>query len=112
MEYERELGAALQAARRAGEVIREAYASFEAIADPRIDISTAADRAAQEVILQYLHQAYPDDGLCAEEQTPTVAAGPRSANRVWIVDPIDGTRGFASKNGEFSTMIALVDGER
>src|SRR5436190_20830111 len=100
MEYERELGAALEAARRAGEVIRQAYASFERIDDPRIDISTAADRAAQEVILQYLHRAYPADGLCAEESTATLASGPPSASRLWVVDPIDGTRGFASKNGE------------
>lgn len=112
MDYQQELQAAREAARRAGDVIKKAYASFEAISNPRIDISTEADRAAQEVILQYLHHEFPADGLCAEERTPTLAASPASARRTWIVDPIDGTRGFAMKNGEFSTMIALVDDDR
>jgi 3'(2'), 5'-bisphosphate nucleotidase len=43
--------------------------------------------------------------LCAEEGAETANAG---ASRVWVVDPIDGTRGFAMKNGEFSVMIALT----
>src|SRR2546426_9940192 len=106
MDYGREFEAALKAGRLAAEVIRSAYASFEAVANPRIDISTEADRAAQETILQYVHQVFPEDALCAEEGTPTLAAGPAAAPRIWIVDPIDGTRGFATKNGEFSTMIA------
>jgi 3'(2'), 5'-bisphosphate nucleotidase len=112
MQYRDELKAAREAARRANDVILRAYASFEAIANPRIDISTEADRAAQEVILQYLREEFPADALCAEEATPTLKAAPASAPRVWVVDPIDGTRGFATKNGEYSTMIALLDGDQ
>jgi 3'(2'), 5'-bisphosphate nucleotidase len=110
MPYEKELQTALEAARRAGRVIMKLYESFTAIADAPIDISTQADRDAQEAILRHLHAAFPDDALCAEETTPTLAAVPdRSGGRVWIVDPIDGTRGFAKKIGEFSVMIALAE---
>ena len=47
--------------------------------------------------------------MCAEEETATLAAAAHTGERLWIVDPIDGTRGFARKNGEFSVMIGFVD---
>jgi 3'(2'), 5'-bisphosphate nucleotidase len=47
--------------------------------------------------------------LCAEEATATLQGAAATGPRVWIVDPIDGTRGFARKNGEFSVMIAFVE---
>src|SRR5262249_4266132 len=49
-----------------------------------------------------------NDALCAEENTATLATMPHVGPRLWIVDPIDGTRGFAQKNGEFSVMIGFV----
>jgi 3'(2'), 5'-bisphosphate nucleotidase len=107
--FEAEIVAALEAARRAGDLILKHYASFEKIADAPADISTIADRESQEVILQHLHSAFPDDALCAEETTPSLAGVSRLGQRLWIVDPIDGSRGFARKNGEFSVMIAFVD---
>jgi 3'(2'), 5'-bisphosphate nucleotidase len=103
-----ELQAALEAARRAGDIILEAYQRFEAIPDARADISTDADRRSQEAILSYLHAQFPGDALCAEEQTPTLASAAHTGPRLWIVDPIDGTRGFAKKNGEFTAMIGFV----
>ncbi len=110
MSFAKELSTALEAARRAGEVILGHYASFEKIENAPIDISTIADREAQEIILQLLHSAFPKDALCAEETTPTLADTARVGPRLWIVDPIDGSRGFAKKNGEFSVMIAFVEG--
>ena len=112
MAYEQELEAALEAAEAAGQHIRAAYEAFEAIPDARADITTDADRQAQEIILRHLHGRFPDDALCAEEQTPTLAGRAHSGERLWIVDPIDGTRGFAQKNGEFSVMVAFVEGGR
>jgi 3'(2'), 5'-bisphosphate nucleotidase len=109
MRYEMELRAALDAARQAGRIILEAYAHFQAIPDAPANITTEADRQSQEAILQHLQSVFPDDALCAEENTPTLAAGIKSAPRQWIVDPIDGTRGFAQKKGEFSVMVALCD---
>jgi len=112
MHEEPDLKAALEAATLAGRVVLEAYADFQAIPNARADISTEADRQAQEAILGLLHARFPNDALCAEEQTPTLAQAARTGSRVWVVDPIDGTRGFAQKNGEFSIMVALVEGEK
>jgi 3'(2'), 5'-bisphosphate nucleotidase len=109
MRYQAELTAALDAARKAATRILELYASFTAIPDAAIDITTQADQDAQEIILQSLRQSYPGDAFQAEEATPTLAACLRAGPRVWVIDPIDGTRGFAQKNGEFSIMIALVE---
>jgi 3'(2'), 5'-bisphosphate nucleotidase len=109
MPYEHELQAALQAAELAGRGIMEAYRTFQAIPDARADISTEADRQSQELILHHLHHLFPSDRLCAEEATPALAlSGPGA--RAWVVDPIDGTRGFAMKNGEFSVMVGLIAG--
>jgi 3'(2'), 5'-bisphosphate nucleotidase len=108
MPYGRELEAALAAADLAGAVILEHYARFAAIADAPVSISTAADRASQETILRHLHRHFPGDAYCAEEDTPALAAATRTGHRIWVVDPIDGTRGFAMKIGEFSVMIAFV----
>ncbi len=108
----KELLVALAAAEAAGRLIRKHYDAFVAIPDARSDISTDADCASQELILNRIRAAFPDDALCAEEATETLRTAPRSGSRLWIVDPIDGTRGFAVKNGEFSVMIAFVrDGE-
>jgi 3'(2'), 5'-bisphosphate nucleotidase len=109
MLYEAELATARAAAAAASTVIATAYAEFQAIPDAPMDISTHADRAAQDTILNHLFAAYPDDAFCAEENTATLASLKRHGGRIWIVDPIDGSRGFARKNGEFSVMIALVD---
>jgi 3'(2'), 5'-bisphosphate nucleotidase len=110
-DFQRELDTALDAATEAGRVILDQYERFDAIPDARADISTQADRDAQEVILQILHRAFPNDTLRAEEKTPSLADAPSTAPRCWIVDPIDGTRGFAKKNGEFSVMVALLEAQ-
>jgi 3'(2'), 5'-bisphosphate nucleotidase len=109
MAHERELDSAREAAWQAGRVILDAYRQFQAIPDAPIDISTEADRQAQETILNYLKKIFPGDALCAEEQTPALAGAASVGSRLWVVDPIDGTRGFARKNGEFSVMIAFVE---
>jgi 3'(2'), 5'-bisphosphate nucleotidase len=109
MPYEVELQAALEAAGEASRRILELYEPFVAIPDARADITTEADRDSQELILQALHARFPADAFCAEEQTPTLAACARSGERLWIIDPIDGSRGFAQKNGQFSVMVALVE---
>ena len=107
--HQREQEVALEAARLAGEYLHKEYASFQVIPNAPADISTAADRQSQEIILKHLHAAFPDDALCAEEETQALAGIAATGRRLWIVDPIDGTRGFAQKNGEFAVMIALVE---
>ena len=64
-----DLQAALEAARLAGDYIRREYEQFIPIPDAPANISTDIDRGSQELILQFLHKRFPDDGLCAEENT-------------------------------------------
>jgi 3'(2'), 5'-bisphosphate nucleotidase len=107
--YERELETALQAARLAGQYLQAEYERFQVIPDAPADISTDADRQSQEIILQALRQAFPGDAFSAEETTASLQGSRQTGERIWIVDPIDGTRGFARKNGEFSVMIGFVE---
>lgn len=111
-DYRTELAAAREAARHASELLRTEYEKFTAIPDAPVTISTHADKASQELILAFLHERFPDDALCAEESTPAFDRVPKSGPRAWVVDPIDGTRGFAKKIGQFSVMIGLlIDGQ-
>lgn len=109
MSHDRELEIALSAAGAAGQALVRLYAAFEVVADAPADITTDADRQSQEIILHSLKAAFPGDALCAEEETSALAGAASIGERLWIVDPIDGTRGFARKNGEFSVMIAFVE---
>lgn len=72
------------------------------------DPVTAADRQAEAVIRALIEETYPDDGIIGEEQG-TVRP---DASRVWIIDPIDGTRAFISGLPVWGTLVGLkVDGK-
>lgn len=71
---------------------------------------TEADHAANGVIVPGLREAFPGDAILSEESRDDRSR--LDAHRVWIVDPLDGTKEFLAENGEFSIMIGLVeDGE-
>jgi 3'(2'), 5'-bisphosphate nucleotidase len=106
--FDRELQVALDAAADASRLILNHYARFEVIPDAPASITTDTDRASQELILQRLRKAFPGDAVGAEEETASLAGTVRTGPRLWIIDPIDGTRGFARKNGEFAVMIAFL----
>lgn len=93
----------------AGEKILEIYGS-DAMATTKGDGSpvTAADTAAEAVILARLAEVAPGVAIVAEEEA---AAGrvPAAADRLFLVDPLDGTKEFLSRNGEFTVNIALVE---
>jgi 3'(2'), 5'-bisphosphate nucleotidase len=71
---------------------------------------TAADRAANECILAGLAAAFPEDPVLSEESADLRTR--LDSERVWIVDPLDGTKEFLAQNGEFSIMIGLVENGR
>ncbi|MGL6076951.1 MAG: inositol monophosphatase family protein [Fimbriiglobus sp.] len=108
LDLQAELACALEAAELAAAYARQEYEAFEVIPNAPASISTHVDHHCQELILQHLRKHFPQDGICAEEKTPSAENTPDNTERVWVVDPIDGTRGFAKKNGEFSIMIALT----
>lgn len=70
------------------------------------DPQTAADRAANRYIVEELRRRFPQDGILAEE-SPEEWRGARH-ERVWMVDPLDGTKEFLERNGEFVVQIGLT----
>ena len=103
------LDALLPIARAAGAVIMEIYASdFEVLAKKDASPVTQADEAAEKVICAALNVLTPDIPVVAEE---AFSAGGQweLGRRFWLVDPLDGTREFVSRNGEFTVNIALIE---
>ncbi len=68
---------------------------------------TQADRLANEIIVQRLGREFPEDGILAEESIDT--ARRLAKNRVWMIDPLDGTTGFIQGNGDFAVQIGLSE---
>ncbi|HEX7176245.1 MAG TPA: 3'(2'),5'-bisphosphate nucleotidase CysQ [Pyrinomonadaceae bacterium] len=106
--YERELGVALELARASGAAALEYYGGplrVEHKGDTDEPV-TAADRAVNELIVTGLARAFPDDGILAEESVDTDRRLARA--RAWMVDPLDGTRGFIAGSGDFAVQIGLA----
>jgi myo-inositol-1(or 4)-monophosphatase len=109
MSYERELDVAREAAEAAGAALRRHYEqgteTWEKSEDNPV---TLADLESDRIIHEHLGRAFPDDAILSEE---TVSDASRLEKaRVWIVDPMDGTKEFTRKIPEFGASIALVDG--
>jgi 3'(2'), 5'-bisphosphate nucleotidase len=99
-----------QAALRAGAVVMSVYSSDFGVYRKDDDSPvTQADEQAEALIVAALQALEPDTPIVAEE---AVAAGrtPAIADRFWLVDPLDGTREFIQRNGEFTVNIALIEG--
>lgn len=108
----RELDVALAVARRASTLILAIYATpFTVEMKGPNDPVTRADLEANTLICAALAEAFPGDAIVAEEsapETPEATSALVRRERVWFVDPIDGTREFADRNGEFAVMIGLA----
>ena len=104
------LDTAERAAFAAGEAILEIYASDFAV-ERKSDASpvTLADGTAEAIILKHLAEATPDIPVIAEEQAEALGLPDRIPARFWLVDPLDGTKEFIRRNGEFTVNIALVE---
>lgn len=98
---------ARRAARAAGAAAMRFYSTSESEIKADRSPVTKADYAANDVIVESLRMTFPADAVLSEESEDS--SGRLSAERVWIVDPLDGTREFLSQNGEFSVMIGLVE---
>ncbi len=103
---DRELEAALEAARRAGSLALRYFGGGVAVTlKPDQTPVTQADREAEQAIVERLAAAFPDTGFLGEEFG---ARGPQ--DRRWIVDPVDGTRNFVRGIPYWATLIALEEG--
>jgi 3'(2'), 5'-bisphosphate nucleotidase len=113
--FEQELRLALRLARDAGAAILDYYGGPLHVERKTGDNNysepvTVADRAANELIVRGIREAFPGDGILAEESVDTERRLGKA--RVWMVDPLDGTRGFIARSGDFAVQIGLaVDGE-
>lgn len=97
----------------AAKLVMEVYARpFDVEYKGPQDPVTEADRRANTLICERLERAFPGVPIVAEESDPSTFSGYRSADRVFFVDPVDGTREFVDKNGEFAVMIGLLEGSR
>jgi 3'(2'), 5'-bisphosphate nucleotidase len=106
-DLQHELDVAMRLARRAGETITRHYQTGLAVDRKAGDEPvTAADRAADDLIATGLRSAFPGDGLLTEESDDDLVR--LEKDRVWIVDPLDGTTEFIAETGEFVVQIALT----
>jgi 3'(2'), 5'-bisphosphate nucleotidase len=104
------LAAAIDAALDAGREILDVYAGDFDVARKRDQSPvTLADGRAEAVILARLAAASPDIPVISEEQAEADGLPAAAAERFWLVDPLDGTKEFIKRNGEFTVNIALVE---
>jgi len=99
-------------AREAGREILEVYAAGAIAPTAKADNSplTAADLRSHRLIVQRLGELIPGVPLLSEESASVLPAVRAAWQRYWLVDPLDGTREFLSRNGEFTVNIALIEG--
>ncbi len=99
-------------AEQAGEQILAVYESADFQVESKADDTplTRADRAAHEVIEAGLRDLAPRVPQLSEEGDEVAAAERGAWGLYWLIDPLDGTREFIKRNGEFTVNIALVEG--
>jgi 3'(2'), 5'-bisphosphate nucleotidase len=100
----------LEIANEAARLVLEIYETpfsvdFKGPKDP----VTAADRRANDLICRKLADAFPGVPIVAEESDPATFSGYQKRERIFFVDPLDGTAEFVGRNGEFVVMIGLVE---
>jgi 3'(2'), 5'-bisphosphate nucleotidase len=98
-------------AQQAGKEILEVYGTdFESRAKADDSPLTEADLRAHRLIVAALHELTPDIPVLSEESAEIPFSQRSQWSRYWLVDPLDGTREFVSRNGEFTVNIALISG--
>jgi len=100
-------------AHKAGLAILEVYETdFEVIDKADDSPLTQADLAAHRVLVAGLAELTPDIPVLSEEEKAPEYSVRKSWQRYWIIDPLDGTKEFVNRNGEFTINVALIDGHQ
>jgi 3'(2'), 5'-bisphosphate nucleotidase len=110
--FKAEIEVAADLARAAGAVLLKHYHSPFLVeqkvnALQETEEVTAADREANELIVRRLLSEFPDDGVLAEESADSEDRLRR--DRVWLIDPMDGTKNFIQRDGDFAVQIGLAE---
>ena len=101
----------IEITRRAGDAILAVYREdFDVQTKGDDSPLTQADLAAHRVIVEGLARLAPEVPVLSEESSPPVFAERRQWSRYFLVDPLDGTKEFVNRNGEFTVNIALIEG--
>jgi 3'(2'), 5'-bisphosphate nucleotidase len=110
VDYRALLELADAAAAAAGAAILGVYGGDFTVAQ-KADASpvTLADQLAEAVVLAKLGAATPDIPVIAEERAAAYGLPGAAPPRFWLVDPLDGTKEFIKRNGEFTVNIALIE---
>ncbi|MFZ2447651.1 MAG: 3'(2'),5'-bisphosphate nucleotidase CysQ [Syntrophobacteraceae bacterium] len=100
-----------QLARQAGGAVLEVYGTdFEVRRKEDWSPLTLADTRSHRIIADALRSRYPDIPVLSEEGKSVPFEQRRKWERFWLVDPLDGTKEFVKRNGEFTVNIALIEG--
>jgi 3'(2'), 5'-bisphosphate nucleotidase len=103
----------LQLARAAGTAILKIYnTDFDVEHKQDNSPLTEADLASHRTIVSTLERLTPDIPILSEESANIPFETRNSWHRYWLIDPLDGTREFIKRNGEFTVNIALIEGDR
>jgi myo-inositol-1(or 4)-monophosphatase len=104
-----ELATAVEAARAAARIQMDLYERLESVDfKSEKDVVTEADHRSEEAILEIIGKAFPADAFLAEES----GESGRIADRLWVIDPLDGTVNYANGIPFFAVSIGLcIDGE-
>jgi histidinol-phosphatase len=106
MKFGKEIEVARKAAVRSSALaLRHQAAGICAESKPDDSPVTIADRECERLIASMLEEAFPDDGMLGEEGTRKES----KSGRLWIIDPIDGTRDFVRRNPLWSVLIGLEE---
>lgn len=107
--YELELKTAREAARAGAVACMRHFGTARADYKEGGSPVTAADHASNDAVLATLRRTFPDDAILSEESRPPLESATR--RRLWVIDPLDGTKEFLAGLDEFAVMVALaVDG--
>ncbi len=103
----------LQLAREAGDAILEIYnTDFDVERKQDNSPLTEADLASHRTIVAGLERLTPEIPLLSEESASIPFETRGGWSRYWLIDPLDGTKEFVKRNGEFTVNIALIEGDR
>ena len=107
-----EIQSLINIAREAGDAILNIYhnSDFSSIVDFKSDDSplTLADQDSHNVIVAALAELYPEIPIISEEGEQVTFEERKDWNTFWLIDPLDGTKEFIKRNGEFTVNIALI----
>lgn len=107
-----ELDQIVAIANEAGAIVRSQFGKVERLTKRGEEAVTEADRASQRFIVERLRRAFPNDGIIGEESDSgegITNLPPAKGERIWVIDPIDGTNNFVAGLGNFAVCIGLLD---